>query len=70
MQVLALGGIVAAFAALCVVIYLVGRALQRSGRDLAFVDPSYPASMQAVGTTHLAGHLPSAAKAVSPGVVS
>jgi hypothetical protein len=66
MQVLAVGGIGAAFAALCVAMYLIGRSLQRRGHDLAFVDPSYPDSMRAVGTTHLAGHLPSAAKAVSP----
>ena len=68
MQVVAVGGIVTAFAALCVVVYLIGRSLQRSGRDLAFVDPSHPDSMQAVGMTHRAGHLPSAA-AVSPGDV-
>jgi hypothetical protein len=69
MQVLAVGGIVAAFAALCVATYLVGRSPQRNGRDLAFVDPRYPDSMQAVGTTRTAGHLPSAAKAISPGDV-
>jgi hypothetical protein len=69
MQVLAVGGIVAAFAALCAAIYLVGRSLQRSGRDLSFVDPRYPDSMQAAGMTHLAGQPPGAAKAVSPGDV-
>jgi hypothetical protein len=69
MQVLAVGGIVAAFPALCVAMYLVGRSLQRNGRDLAFVDPRYPDSIQAVGTTRTKGHLPSATKAISPGDV-
>jgi hypothetical protein len=48
MQVLAVTGIIAAFAVACAVIYLAARALQRGGRDLTFVDPRYPDSMQAV----------------------
>lgn len=56
MQILAVAGIVAAFAVACLVIYLVGRSLQRRGRDLAFFDPHYPDSMQAVP-----GHSPIAA---------
>jgi hypothetical protein len=31
----------------CFAIYLVGRSLQRKGRDLTFIDPGYPDSMQA-----------------------
>jgi hypothetical protein len=54
MQVLAVGGIVAAFATLCTVMYLVGRSLQRKGHDLRLVDPLYPDSMQAVGTADIA----------------
>jgi hypothetical protein len=38
MQVLAVDGGVAACAVLGTVLYLVGRSLQRSGRDLALVD--------------------------------
>jgi hypothetical protein len=48
MQVLAVAGIVAAFALACAAIFVAGRALQRRGRDLTFVDPRYPDSMQAV----------------------
>jgi hypothetical protein len=48
MQILAVAGVVAAFALSCGVIYLIGRSLQRRGRDLTFVDPRYPDSMQAV----------------------
>jgi hypothetical protein len=48
MQILAVAGIVAAFAVACLVIHLVGRSLQRRGRDLTFFDPHYPDSMQAV----------------------
>jgi hypothetical protein len=48
MQILAITGVVMAFALVCIVIYLVGRSLQRRGRDLTFVDPRYPDSMQAV----------------------
>jgi hypothetical protein len=48
MQVLAVAGIIAAFALACAAIYVAGRALQRRGRDLTFVDPRYPESMQAV----------------------
>jgi hypothetical protein len=47
MQVLAVAGVVAAFALICVVIYLLGRSLQRRGRDLTFIDPHYPDSIQA-----------------------
>ncbi|MDT5305359.1 MAG: hypothetical protein QOE48_1027 [Mycobacterium sp.] len=48
MQILAVSGVVGAFAAICVVIYLVGRSLQRRGHNLTFVDPRYPDSLQAV----------------------
>jgi hypothetical protein len=48
MQILAVSGIVGAFALICVVIFLVGRSLQRRGHDLTFVDPRYPDSLQAV----------------------
>jgi hypothetical protein len=48
MQGLAVSGIIAAFALACAAIYLAGRSLQRRGRDLNFVDPRYPDSMQAV----------------------
>jgi len=48
MQILAVAGIVGAFALVCGVIYLAGRSLRRKGRDLTFVDPRYPDSMQAV----------------------
>ena len=48
MQILAVAGVVAAFALVCAVVYRVGRSLQRRGRDLAFIDPHYPDSMQAV----------------------
>jgi hypothetical protein len=48
MQVLAVAGIIAAFVLACAAIYVVGRALQRRGRDLTFIDPRYPDSMQAV----------------------
>jgi hypothetical protein len=47
-QVLAVAGIIAAFAVVCAAIYVAARALQRRGRDLTFVDPRYPDSMQAV----------------------
>jgi hypothetical protein len=47
MEILAVLGIIAAFAVICAVIYRVGRSLQRKGRDLTFVDPHYPDSMQA-----------------------
>lgn len=46
MQVLAVGGIAAACVMFCVVIYLIGRTLQRRGHDLTFADPRYPESMQ------------------------
>jgi hypothetical protein len=46
MEILAVLGIVAAFAVICAVIYRVGRSLQRKGHDLTFVDPHYPDSMQ------------------------
>lgn len=48
MQILAVAGVVGAFVLVCVVIYLVGRSLQRRGHDLSFVDPRYPDSMQQV----------------------
>jgi hypothetical protein len=48
MEILAVLGIIAVFAVICAVIYRVGRSLQRKGRDLTFVDPRYPDSMQAV----------------------
>jgi hypothetical protein len=48
MQALAVAGIIAAFVLACAAIYIAGRALQRRGRDLTFVDPRYPDSMQAV----------------------
>jgi hypothetical protein len=48
MQVLAVAGIVAAFALVCSLIYLYGRSWQRKGRDLTFVFPRFPDSMQAV----------------------
>jgi|GEM_PF-2950102 hypothetical protein len=48
MEILAVIGIIAAFALVCAAIYWVGRSLQRKGRDLNFVDPRYPDSMQAV----------------------
>ena len=48
MQILAVAGIIAAFVLVCLVIYRVGRSLQRRGRDLTFIDPRYPDSMQAV----------------------
>ncbi len=48
MQVLAVAGIIVAFALACAAIYVAARALQRRGRDLTFVDPRYPDSMQAV----------------------
>jgi hypothetical protein len=47
-EILAVVGIIAAFALVCAVIYPVRRLLQRKGRDLNFVDPHYPDSMQAV----------------------
>jgi hypothetical protein len=47
MEILAVIGIIAAFALVCAAIYLVGRSLQRKGQDLNFVDPRYPDSMQA-----------------------
>ena len=48
MQILAVAGIVVAFAVVCAVIWVSGRRLQRKGRDLTFVSPRYPDSMQAV----------------------
>jgi hypothetical protein len=48
MEILAVIGIIAAFALVCVAIYWVGRSLQRKGHDLNCVDPRYPDSMQAV----------------------
>ena len=48
MEILAVIGIIAAFALVCAAIYWVGRSLQRKGHDLNFVDPRYPDSMQAV----------------------
>jgi hypothetical protein len=48
MQILAVAGVVAAFVLVCAVLYRVGKSLQRRGRDLAFIDPRYPDSMQAV----------------------
>jgi hypothetical protein len=48
MEILAVIGVIAAFALACAVIYRVGRSLQRNGHDLNFVDPRYPDSMQAV----------------------
>jgi hypothetical protein len=47
MQILAIAGVFGAFALVCFVIYVVGQSLQRRGRDLTFVDPGYPDSMQA-----------------------
>ena len=47
MEILAVIGIIAAFAVVCAAIYRVGRSLQRKGHDLNFVDPRYPDSMQA-----------------------
>ena len=47
MEILAVFGIIAAFALVCAAIYPVGRSLQRKGHDLNFVDPRYPDSMQA-----------------------
>jgi len=47
MEILAVLGIIAAFAVVCAAIYQVGRSLQRKGHDLNFVDPHYPDSMQA-----------------------
>jgi hypothetical protein len=47
MQILAIAGVFGAFALICSLIYVVGRSLQRSGRDLTFRDPGYPDSMQA-----------------------
>lgn len=47
MEILAVIGIIAAFALVCAAIYRVGRSLQRKGHDLNFVDPRYPDSMQA-----------------------
>jgi hypothetical protein len=48
MRVLTVTGIIAAFAVACAAIYVGGRAMQRRGRDLNFIDPRYPDSMQAV----------------------
>ena len=48
MEILAVIGIIAAFALVCAAIYRVGRSLRRKGHDLNFVDPRYPDSMQAV----------------------
>ena len=48
MEILAVVGIIAAFAVVCAAIYWFGRSLQRKGHDLNFVDPHYPDSMQAV----------------------
>ena len=47
MEILAVIGIIAAFALACAAIYRVGRSLQRKGHNLNFVDPRYPDSMQA-----------------------
>ena len=47
MEILAVVGIIAAFAVVCAAIYWFGRSLQRRGHDLNFVDPRYPDSMQA-----------------------
>ena len=47
MEILAVIGIIGAFALVCAAIYRVGRSLQRKGHDLNFVDPRYPDSMQA-----------------------
>jgi hypothetical protein len=47
MQILTVAGIVGVFSLICGVIYLVGRSLQRRGRNLTFVDPRYPDSLQA-----------------------
>ena len=47
MEILAVIGIIAAFALVCAAIYRVGRSLQRKGHDLNFIDPHYPDSMQA-----------------------
>jgi hypothetical protein len=46
MEILAVTGVTAAFALACAAIYRVGRALQRKGHDLNFIDPRYPESMQ------------------------
>jgi hypothetical protein len=51
MQILAVAGIITTFALLCAAIYFVARSLQRRGRDLTFVDPRYPESMQGVQPT-------------------
>lgn len=56
MQILAIAGIFGAFALACFLIYVVGRWLHRRGRDLTFVDPAYPESLQ--GTTGNLGQLP------------
>ena len=48
MQILAVAGIAAAFALVCLAICLFGRHLQRRGHGLTYVDPRYPDSMQAV----------------------
>lgn len=48
MQTLAVAGILAAFALACGLIWVVGRSLQRKGRDLNIVFPRYPDSLQAV----------------------
>lgn len=47
MQILAIAGAFGAFTLVCLVIYVVGHSLQRRGRDLTFIDPGYPDSMQA-----------------------
>jgi hypothetical protein len=66
MQVFAVGGIVAALRRSAQRSTLSAEHCNRSGRDLAFVDPRYPDSMQALGTAHLEVVCPGAAKAVNP----
>jgi hypothetical protein len=48
MQVLSVAAIVGTFALICVLIWLVGRSLQRRGHDLTFIDPADPESLRGV----------------------
>lgn len=48
MQILAVAGLVGVFALACLVIYMVGRSLQRRGRFPTFIDPGDPACLQGV----------------------
>jgi hypothetical protein len=47
-HILAVAGIIAAFALACGLIWVAGRSLQRKRRDLNIVFPRYPDSLQAV----------------------